>query len=258
LAGILSSFASSVQNLFAVISVPYSLTDYSDAIEYIEGITLGSAPKFTVFTHGGLKTVVNGVVTTISEVADVAALIATQYNKAPWLSPSGLENGVINNASGVVVNYGTNSAEEERELITNAGINPVIRRFNAIVNWNAYTMADAANQDKFVSVVALEIYIKRVIMPTVERFLSKPNTPDTWLALYHSVKPFLESLVNKDAFYSYEWNGDQNATSVENLEVNEVTDIQNGNYKAILQAQLVSPIVLITIEFYKKSLSVSL
>jgi phage tail sheath protein FI len=254
----LFSYASGRQDLVAVASVPKSITTAAAVITYVNpGLTLPANPKFCVLTYGGVKVLDDTTVANISEVADVVAMMVKLYNKAPWLSPSGPSQGVLSGVNGVVNNFGTAATAADRELMTNEGINPVIYRNNQVVLWNAYTMADEASQEKFLSVIFLEIYIRKTLIPTVEKFLSQPNEFQTWLSLYYNVKPFLDDLIQARAFFSYEWKGDQFATSLSDLQVNDADDVQNGEYKAILEAQLVSPIVTITIEFYKKSLSVS-
>lgn len=257
LTNVLGDYASLRKDLVAIAPVPFSLTDTADVLDYVDLLTLPTEPKFLVLSYGGGKVITDGVVSTISEIADVVALVANLYNSTPWLSPSGPTQGLLGGLQGVYNNLGTNASDANRELVTNAGVNPVIKRNGQVMLWNAYTMADEASQEKFLSVVLLEIYIKKVLIPTVEKFLSKPNEFETWSALYYNVKPFLDGLVTKRAFFSYEWKGDQFASSLSDLQVNDPADIQDGKYKAILEAKLVSPIVTITIEFYKQSLSIT-
>lgn len=254
-ATLLSSYAATRKDLIGVIGVPLGIAP-GDVSDYLDGVTFDSTnPKFSVVTYGGVKYLASGVITHIPECIDVAALIVNQYNKKPWISPSGLNYGAIGNIHGVVTNLGSPASFETLETLTNLGVNSVVTRNGRTCLWNAYTMAAANSQEKFLNVVLLEIYLRRVLTPTMEEFLSEPNDVNTWSTIYYRVKPFLESLVEGRAFYEYDWKGDQFISSLDELEVNTAEDIQDGNYKAILEAKLISPVVIITIEFYKKSLT---
>lgn len=251
----LSTYAANREDLVAVIGAPPT-TPVDEVITYFSGITPDStAPKFTVFTRGGLRVIDEGSLKTITESVDVAANFINQYNERPWISPSGLSYGALGNVYGLHTNLGTPGKYDTLNTITQEGINSVVRKNNTICLWNAYTMAPDTSQDRFLNVVMLEIYLKRVIVPTMDAFLSEPNDPDTWLTIFYRVKPLLDQLVEERAAYEVEWKGDQFVDSLDNLEINDVNDVQNGEYKAILEAKLISPIVLIKIEFYKQSLN---
>jgi hypothetical protein len=257
LVNLLATGASLRQDLIAIHSVPVNKTDHSDIITWLVGITLPENPKFLMFTLGGIKVLSGGEIKTFPESLDVASKVASQYNAEPWKSPSGLNRGVLSGVMGIVNNFGTPALVDELDLITEAGGNPVIRKNNQVVLWNAYTMAPGSSQEKFLTVVLLEIYLKRMLVPVLERYLAEPNTPQTWQNIYFQVNPRLQGLVESQAFYDYEWMGDQFVTDMQMLQINTPEEVQAGNYKVVLEATLVSPIVKIHLEFVKKSLTIN-
>lgn len=248
-----SAYVAGREDMVMVASVPWEL-DWAASVDYAESLTISNG-KYSVLTHGGLKVASDTGVVNIPESVFVGARIVNQYNSKPWISSSGLTYGLIGGHNGVINNYGTPAKLAALEQLTEAGVNSVVTSYGVTCLWNAYTMADEDSQEKFLNTILLEIYIKRVIKPTMAKFLSHPNDMETWSTIYYRVKPFLDSLVENRAFYEYSWEGDQFVTSLDELQINTAEDVQNGLYKAVLQAKLISPIVIITIEFYKQSLT---
>jgi len=248
-----SAYVAGREDMVMVASVPWEL-DWAASVAYAESLTISNG-KYSVLTHGGLKVASDTGVVNIPESVFVGARIVNQYNSKPWISSSGLTYGLIGGHNGVINNYGTPAKLAALEQLTEAGVNSVVTSYGVTCLWNAYTMADEDSQEKFLNTILLEIYIKRVIKPTMAKFLSHPNDMETWSTIYYRVRPFLDSLVENRAFYEYSWEGDQFVTSLDELQINTAEDVQNGLYKAVLQAKLISPIVTITIEFYKQSLT---
>ena len=62
------------------------------------------------------------------------------------------------------------------------------------------------------------------------------------------VKPTLDSLVDEDAMTEYTWMGDQDATSWDDLSVNNEADARQGKYRAILKYKDVVPMQEVTME----------
>ena len=61
------------------------------------------------------------------------------------------------------------------------------------------------------------------------------------------VKPILDNLVDQQAMTEYTWMGDQNATSYNDLTVNNEADVRQGKYKVVLRYKDVVPMQEITI-----------
>jgi len=232
--------------------------DESDAVvditDFLE--TMGSS-RYTIMTGGGLKVVRNGSVVNISEKAAVVGHICkAQGANGVYRSPAGTQAGTLVTPRGVVHNYAPISKFSDLNTIANAGGNMVISKGGLIYLKDGYTMSKDS-VDKFISVVMTDIYIRKLVVPIFEQGLNKPNTPTEWANTYYACKPHLDQLVQEDAILSYEYKGDQFATSTDDYEVNLPSNVAMGKYKVKLQIQTVSPMVEIEIEIIKTLENVS-
>jgi len=161
----------------------------------------------------------------------------------PWYSPSGYIRGVLEGTSGVVNNFGSPAATADRNIIANAGGSMAVVKSQTVMQWDMYTMDLGNSPEKFFSIIMLELFMVDTLTPALEFFLGAPNTFGTWKQIYNTVSPFLESLLDANAVYSYKWSGDQNATSLEELQINDPTEVGQGIYRVQLQIKAVVPIV---------------
>src|SRR5690606_34537620 len=108
--------------------------------------------------------------------------------------------------------------------------NVVILRNNSIQLCGNFTGVLSTSRTSFISIRKLIITIKKTLKPVLEQFLEEPNDIQTWKAIYRVVKPYLDSLAGEEkrALHSYRWEGDQNATSIDNLTVNDKDDVGLG------------------------------
>ena len=100
--------------------------------------------------------------------------------------------------------------------------------------WHNFTSNPINNSEKFISIVNLNLYLKKNIRPILEGKLEEPNTFSTWKDIYYQVKPILDDLVNRNAMLEPVWNGDQNAQSYADLQVNTEEEVRAGKYHAVL------------------------
>jgi len=159
-----------------------------------------------------------------------------------WVSPTNLVNGKLPTAVGVVNNFGSPASLADLNLIANVGGNMVINRGGVNMLWDFYSQSVGESPEKFLTVVLLQIYLKRTLQPYLESFLTKPNKPSTWSDIYYGVRSFLDNLVGA-AIDSWKWDGDQFATSLDQLQVNDPVLVGQGKYKAVLTVVLIVPMV---------------
>ena len=82
----------------------------------------------------------------------------------------------------------------------------------------------------------------------MESYLEEPNTFSTWQDIYLEVKnKVLDPLVGT-AMTEYTWQGDQDATSYDDLQVNNEADVRQGKYKALLKYKDIVPMQEVTLE----------
>jgi len=206
--------------------------------------------RFSGSFGGGVEVIdpVNGGTKEVYTMGELLGIVATSHtDNGVWVSPTNT-NGDFSQAIRVVNDFGSPASMADRNLIANSGGNMAVNDDGAITQWDFYSMVSKDNTSKFLTIVFLELYIKKMLRQYLRPFLTKPNHPTQWAAMYTTVTPFLDSLVGDVALYGYEWIGDQFATSLDDLEVNNPTDVANGKYKAKLKAVTVSPMIEIEID----------
>lgn len=191
---------------------------------------------------------INGGVMEVNPIGDIFALIAaSDRNFGEWYSFAGPNRGLITDMLGVEPNFGSNATWRDLDELANRQINMVIMRNGTPTLWGNFTGQIKDDQEKFINILRLIIFLKRSLRPTLEYFLEEPNDIPTWRRIFYTVKPFLDSLVTNRAVYRYEWQGDQNATNINNLQINNPTDVGKGKYKANLVIQAIPSIQEINI-----------
>ena len=114
--------------------------------------------------------------------------------------------------------------------------------------WNGFTTHPRNDSYKFLSIVRLNLYLKKNLRPILESYLEEPNNWDTWKQIYNNVRKLLDNLVYQNAMSEYTWMGDQDATSYEDLQVNNEADVRQGKYHVILKYKDIVPLQEITMD----------
>lgn len=248
------------------IEVPKHLTHYTQgtqARDYKAQVTwvqtcLGTVgnSKYIAYFGGGLKYYnENGnlqdsdVVGTIVGLGDASA---TQYG--PWKSFAGMNRGVIGDAVGPVCpNYGSPSRYNELNTLAQNYINEMVIKDTPDAGkqtmlWHCFSSQVKQDSERFLSIVRLNLYLKKFLRPVLNKYIEEPNVWSTWKRIWLEVKPTLDSLVDEDAMTEYTWMGDQDATSWDDLSVNNEADARQGKYRAILKYKDVVPMQEVTME----------
>lgn len=169
----------------------------------------------------------------MSEMGDVLGIAAyVHQNFGEWFSLAGQSKGAVGDALGVVNNFGTPGGFSDLNLLANAQINMMVQRNGTTQLSGNFSGQFANNIEKFLATVFLVIWLKKTIKPVLEEYLEEPNDTQTFKKIYYHLKPFLDSLSSPDkrAIYKYEYYGDQDANSVDDLQVNDPVNVQNGKY----------------------------
>lgn len=244
------------KDLIFIDHVPINMKGSPAIIAELKKLTTS---KYYMALVGGIKVLdpILGGVKHMEGTGMVLGTIATSQGLyGPWYSPTAFTRGVLGGAIGVVHNFGAPIAMKERQSIAVVGGSCIVNKTNTVMFWDAYTLAKPDSPEKFFSVVQLELYMIKALRPMLENYLGEPNAPDTWERIYYTVLPFLESLVAKLALYSYKWDGDQFATSLDNLQINDPTEVGQGIYRIQLQIKTVVPIVEIVLNIILTETSV--
>ena len=198
-----------------------------------------NSPYFAMFA-GGLRirqerTLIEKAISEMGDVLGIAAYVHNNFG--PWYSLAGWNRSQIQDALGVVNNFGSPASFVDLNELANAQINMLVVK-NGITQLSGnFSGQYASDQMKFLSIVFLTIWLKRILKPILEQYLEEPNDPITFKKIYYHLKPLLDKLVSPDyrALYKYEYYGDQEANSIDDLQINDKVDVQNGKYKINLK-----------------------
>lgn len=212
--------------------------------------TLGDN-KF-LYQFGGVGKIKDPITSQDREINPIGDILVAEAqssrNFGPWYSFAGPQRGILRNLLGVVNNFGTPGALRDLDELANKQINMVVTKNGQTMLWGNFSSQYKDDQEKFISIVRLVIFLKKSLKPLLESFLEEPNDIPTWKRMHYTVKPFLDSLITKRAIYSYTWDGDQNANSMNDLVVNNSADVTEGKYKVRLAIQAIPSIQEINLD----------
>lgn len=216
--------------------------------------TIGNS-KYVAYFAGGIKYYNefgllsnSDVLGTIFGLGDTAA-----SNYGPWKSFAGMNRGVIYDGQGPVSpNYGSDSRYKELNELAQVYANMIVIKDTPssgkqTMLWHCFSSQVKQDSERFLSIVRLNLYLKKTLRPILNKYLEEPNIWDTWKNIYLEVKPILDNLVDENAMSEYTWIGDQDAGSYSELSVNNEADVRQGKYKAILKYKDIVPMQEITI-----------
>lgn len=216
--------------------------------------TIGNS-KYVAYFAGGIKyynefgTLVNSdVLGTIAGLGDTSA---SAYG--PWKSFAGMNRGVIYDGQGPVSpNYGSDSRYNELDELAQVYANMIVVKDTPssgkqTMLWHCFSSQVKQDSERFLSIVRLNLYLKKTLRPILNKYLEEPNIWSTWKNIYLEVKPILDNLVDEKAMSEYTWMGDQDAGSYSELSVNNEPDVRQGKYKVILKYKDIVPMQEITI-----------
>lgn len=233
-----AAYAESRKDTEFLAALPVNLSTSTALIAARKLITVNS--KYYSVWAGGLKVKnpTTGQTLNITSVADIMAVgHRTDSQHFPWFSQAQLVRGTINNATGVVVNFGNPSDFAELNLLAQAGINVTAMDRGLIsVKGNFSGQVSGTSKASYRNTVRLLIFIKRSLRPTLEKYLEEPNDFFTWKNLYNEVKPFLNYLEDNRAVHpgGAVWDGDQYASKFSEMTKNTQPDVAAGKYRAEL------------------------
>lgn len=198
--------------------------------------------QFICYYGGGIKYYDDlGVIRDCDVLGSVAGLMNVSASKyGPWYSSAGPNRGIIADALGPVMkNLGSPSEIDTLQQFADWYMNLFVIKNTQYAGkrtmlWHNFTSNPVSDSSIFISTVNLILYIKKNLRPILESYIEEPNTFSTWKDIYYKVKPILDDLVTNNAMTSYEWYGDQNAQSYEDLQVNTEADVRSGKYKVEL------------------------
>ena len=211
--------------------------------------------KYAAYFAGGIKYYNEfGLLTNSDVLGTIFGLGDTSAsNYGPWKSFAGMNRGVIYDGQGPVSpNYGSDSRYNELNELAQMYANMIVIKDipssgKQTMLWHCFSSQVKQDSERFLSIVRLNLYLKKTLRPILNKYLEEPNIWGTWKNIYLEVKPILDNLVDENAMSEYIWMGDQDAGSYSELSVNNEADVRQGKYKVILKYKDIVPMQEITI-----------
>lgn len=228
----LTSYVENRKDLVGFIHVDNSYTTAPAIATARQATAINSS--YIAFYGGGLKILssLSGSSENVSEIGKVLSLMAkTHLNHGEHYSFAGVSRGRINGALGVVNNLGGPANRADLDMVANNQVNMVILRNNQTMLWGNFTGQTSTSALSFLSVRMLLIAMKKTLGPFLNQFLEEPNDFVTWRKMFYAIKPYLDSLKTNRAIFEYSWQGDQFANTLDDLVINNATDVGLGKYK---------------------------
>lgn len=194
--------------------------------------------KFVAYFGGGIKYYnARGTLKDCDVLGTILGLgDASAVNYGPYRSFAGMNRGLIPDGVGPVCpNYGAPSRYDELNELANSYVNMIVVKDTRSAGkttmlWHSFTSQVKQDSFRFLNIVRLVLYMKKTIRPIMESYIEEPNIWGTWKRIYLEVKPFLDNLVTDNAITDHQWIGDQDATSWDELQLNNEADCRQGKY----------------------------
>ena len=241
-------------------STPNTVDNMVQELERLQGM-IGYAKNVAYF-GGGLKYYDDsGALQDCDVLGSVVGLgdaAASQFG--PWYSFAGMNRGVLADANGPVIeNLGSPSKVAELQTLAEWYMNVMVMKETRsqgiqTMLWHCFSSNPKDDSEKFLSVVRLNLYLKKNLRPLLEAYIEEPNTFTTWKEIYLEAADILNPLVGV-AMTEYTWMGDQDATTYSELQVNNEADVRQGKYKVVLKYKDIVPMQEITMNIVIDSAS---
>lgn len=239
------------------VEVPKTFTTKSTIIAQLGTMiyAIGHSKNVAYFA-GGLKYYnKNGILKDCDVLGTVVGLgdsSATAFG--PWYSFSGMNRGVVPYAYGPVMeNLGGPNSISDLQDIADWNCNLFVVKNTRTTGlrtmlWHGFTSTGLSDSEKFLATERLLLYMKKNLTPILESYLEEPNTFSNWMNIYLEGKQIMDDLVDRNAIERYKWDGDQDKTSFDDLQVNDEADVRQGKYRILLHMREIVPLQDISFE----------
>lgn len=231
--------------------------------------TIGNSHNVAYFAGGIMMNNNQGIPVESDVIGSILGLAdASASNYGPWKSFAGMNRGCIYDGNGpACLNYGSPSRYNDLNELAHVYANMIVVKDTTnsgkqTMLWHCFTSQVKQDSFKFISIVQLIYYLKKVLRPILENKIEEPNYIPTWNDIYLEAKPILDDLVEQEAMSEYTWMGDQDASGYSDMQVNNEADVRKGKYKAILKFKEIVPMqeieMVLTIDKVAKTSTVEL
>lgn len=144
--------------------------------------------KYVAYFAGGIKYYNefgllsnSDVMGTIFGLGDTSA-----SNYGPWKSFAGMNRGIIYDGQGPVSpNYGSDSRYNELDELAQMYANMIVIKDTPssgkqTMLWHCFSSQVKQDSERFLSIVRLNLYLKKTLRPILNKYLEEPNIWNTW------------------------------------------------------------------------------
>lgn len=197
--------------------------------------------KSVAYFGGGINIYNEDGILKKSDVLGTVIGLADNSNSkyGPYYSFAGQSRGLVTDAKGPIIeNLGGPSHIDILNELANSKLNLFVIKDTTLngkqtMLWHNFTSTYKDSSDKFISVIGLQLFLKKNLRPILEKNLEEPNTFSMWFELFQEGKKIFDNLIGT-GITEYTWKGDQDATKYSELVVNKEADVRNGKYKVIV------------------------
>ncbi len=187
----------------------------------------------------------------------------------PYKSFAGMNRGLLPDAKGPVSpNFGSPSRYDDINDLAHSYLNLIVVKDTkssgkVAMLWHNFTSQVKQDSFRFLSNTRLVLYMKKQFRPIIESYFEEPNIWGSWKRLYLEAKDIIDDLVTNEAITDPNWIGDQDATSWEDLQLNNEADARQGKYHIKFKFKDVATMQEITMDLVidqaskKSSISIS-
>ena len=169
----------------------------------------------------------------INPIGDVLGVFAHSDSVAgEHYAAAGIRRGRISDALGVHYNVGTQARQGEGGLLTEGQVNPIcVFPDSGLVVWGNETTQSQASALRDIHIRRMLIVLEKGISKIARIDLFEPNDPQLWRQSYNRVKPFMDEMKSKRAFYDFRVECDQNARAIEEAKINTPERVDRGEFR---------------------------
>lgn len=185
-----------------VVDVTNTTTQTNNIVQFFSTSSLSSS-SYAIFDSGYKYTYdrFNNLFRYIPCNADIAGLMArTNITAYPWVSPAGLQRGVLNNA----IKLAYNPTKAQRDLLYQARVNPIINQpGSGVVLFGDKTALSYASAFDRINVRRLFLTVEQALKRSSQSQLFELNTQTTRANFVNVVEPYLRDVQAKNGIYDF-------------------------------------------------------
>ena len=183
-----------------VVDVTNTTTQTNNIIQFFSPL---SSSSYTIFDSGYKYTFdrFNNLFRYIPCNADIAGLMSrTNITAYPWVSPAGLQRGVLNNA----IKLAYNPTKAQRDLLYQARVNSIINQpGSGVVLFGDKTALSYASAFDRINVRRLFLTVEQALKRSSQSQLFELNTQTTRANFVNIVEPYLRDVQAKNGIYDF-------------------------------------------------------